>query len=314
MTRGCPAPRPGRGRLRAALLKIGIILSQRLKAELLLTLAAMIWGATFVVVKDALAFATPSAFLAVRFTAAGILLFIFMSRGRFGAATLGRGFLLGLFLYGGYLFQTTGLLYTTPSKSAFITGFAVVLVPFIQVMHGFRIRTATVAGAALGLGGIYLLVLPRGLAAVNRGDVLTLVAACAFAVHIVLVGVYTRRDSFRQLVSIQILTVGLLAFASWPLGMPFKITWSAELVAALAVTAVLATSMAFSVQNWAQQFTPPAHTALIFALEPVSAAITSWIVLDERLGGRLFIGAALIFAGMVISELWGGEQPRPVEG
>ena len=74
------------------------------------------------------------------------------------------------------------------------------------------------------------------------------------------------------------------------------------------------TGLAFSVQNWAQQFTPPAHTALILALEPVSAAITSWLVLGERLGGRLFIGAALIFAGMVISELWGGQQPRPVEG
>lgn len=289
-------------------------MSQRLKAELLLTLAALIWGATFVVVKDALAFATPSAFLAVRFTVAGILLFALISRKRLTAQVLGCGILLGIFLYGGYLFQTTGLLYTTPSKSAFITGFSVVMVPFLQVMHGFKIRTATVVGAVLGLAGIYLLVLPRGLAAVNRGDVLTLVAACAFAVHIVLVGVYTRRHSFRQLVSIQILTVGLLAFSSWPLGMPFKISWTGELIAAIAVTAVFATSVAFSVQNWAQQFTPPSHTALIFALEPVSAAITSWVFLDERLGGRLFIGAALIFAGMVISELWGGQQPRPVEG
>lgn len=289
-------------------------MSQRLKAELLLLLAAMIWGATFVVVKDALAFATPSAFLAVRFTLAGILLFILMSRGRLNAAVVGCGCLLGIFLYGGYLFQTTGLLYTTPSKSAFITGFSVVLVPFLQAMHGFKIRKSTVAGAALGLAGIYLLVLPKGLAAVNRGDVLTLIASCAFAMHIVLVGVYTRRHSFRQLVSIQILAVGLLAFSSWPLGMPFKISWTAGLIAAVMVTAVLATGFAFSVQNWAQQFTPPAHTALIFALEPVFAAITSWLVLGERLGGRLFIGSALILAGMVISEIWGGPQPSPVEG
>ena len=274
----------------------------------------MIWGATFVVVKDALAHASPLAFLAVRFTLAGILLFIFMYRGRVTAGVVGRGFLLGIFLFGGYLFQTTGLLYTTPSKSAFITGFSVILVPFIQLMHGFKLRGATVLGAALGIAGIYLLVMPRGLASVNRGDVLTLVASCAFAVHIVLVGVYTRRHSFRQLVAIQIVTVGLLAFTAWPLNLPFRLDWTAGLIAAVAVTAVLATGLAFSAQNWAQQFTPPSHTALIFALEPVFAALTSWVALGERLGGRLFLGSALILAGMVISELWGGPTPSPVEG
>ena len=287
---------------------------QRLKAELLLVLTAMIWGATFVVVKDALVLATPSAFVAVRFTLAGILLFVLVSRGRPGLAVTGRGLLLGIFLYTGYLFQTTGLVYTTASKSAFITGFAVVIVPFVQAMHGFKIRKATVLGAALGLAGIYLLVMPRGLASVNRGDALTLIAACAFAVHIVLVGVYTRRFPFRQLVSLQILTVGVLAFLSWPLGMPFRITWTVGLVMAVLVTALLATALAFSIQNWAQQFTPPAHTALIFALEPVFAAMTSWLVLGERLGGRLFVGSAMILAGMIISEIWGGQQPSPVEG
>jgi len=287
---------------------------QRLKAESLLILTTMIWGATFVVVKDAIAFATPSAFVAVRFTLAGILLFALLSRGRLSMAITGRGLLLGLFLYAGYLFQTTGLVYTTASKSAFITGFSVVIVPFVQAMHGFKIRKATVAGAALGLVGIYLLVMPRGLASVNRGDAMTLIAACAFAVHIVLVGVYARRYPFRQLVSLQILTVGVLAFLSWPLGMPFRITWTVGLVTAVLVTALLATALAFSIQNWAQQFTPPAHTALIFALEPVFAALTSWLVLGERLGGRLFAGAAMILAGMVISEIWGGQQPSPVEG
>jgi drug/metabolite transporter (DMT)-like permease len=289
-------------------------MSQRPKAEALLVLTTIIWGATFVVVKDALGHATPLAFLGVRFTLAGFLLFIFMNKGWPRAAALGRGILLGLFLFGGYMFQTTGLQYTTPSKCAFITGFAVILVPFIQMIFGLPLRTATLLGAALGLLGIYLLVMPRGLASVNRGDLLTLLGACAFAVHIVLVGDYTKRYSFRQLVSIQILTVGLLALLAWPMGLPFTLHWSLGLVAAIVVTAVLATGVAFSVQNWAQQFTPPAHTALIFALEPVFAAVTSWVVLHERLGGRLFLGAALILAGMVISELWGGTTPSPVEG
>lgn len=274
----------------------------------------LIWGSTFVVVKEALVDASPLPFLGIRFTLAGILLFLVMSRGLGERQALGPGFLLGVFLFAGYLCQTTGLLYTTPSKSAFITGFAVILVPFLQALHGFRLRAATIAGALLGLAGIYFLVLPSGLHAVNRGDVLTLFGAVSFAVHIVLVGSYTRRFSFRHLVPVQILVVGLLAAAALPLNLDFRLHWSAGLIGALLLTAVLATGFAFSVQNWAQQFTPPAHTALIFALEPVFAALTSRLVLGERLGGKVFLGSALILAGMVVSEIWGSTTPSPVEG
>jgi drug/metabolite transporter (DMT)-like permease len=274
----------------------------------------LIWGSTFVVVKEALVDASPLPFLGIRFTLAGILLFLVMGRGLGERQALGPGFLLGVFLFAGYLCQTTGLLYTTPSKSAFITGFAVILVPFLQALHGFRLRVATIAGALLGLAGIYFLVLPSGLHAVNRGDVLTLFGAVSFAVHIVLVGSYTRRFSFRHLVPVQILVVGLLAAAALPLNLDFRLHWTAGLIGALLLTAVLATGFAFSVQNWAQQFTPPAHTALIFALEPVFAALTSRLVLGERLGGKVFMGSALILAGMVISEIWGSTTPSPVEG
>jgi drug/metabolite transporter (DMT)-like permease len=274
----------------------------------------LIWGSTFVVVKEALVDASPLPFLGIRFTLAGILLFLVMGRGLGERQALGPGFLLGVFLFAGYLCQTTGLLYTTPSKSAFITGFAVILVPFLQVLHGFRLRGATIAGALLGLAGIYFLVLPSGVHAVNRGDVLTLFGAVSFAVHIVLVGSYTRRFSFRHLVPVQILVVGLLAAAALPLNLDFRLHWTAGLIGALLLTAVLATGFAFSVQNWAQQFTPPAHTALIFALEPVFAALTSRLVLGERLGGKVFMGSALILAGMVISEVWGTTTPSPVEG
>lgn len=274
----------------------------------------LIWGSTFVVVKEALADASPLPFLGIRFTLAGILLFLVMGRGLGERQALGPGFLLGVFLFAGYLCQTTGLLYTTPSKSAFITGFAVILVPFLQVLHGFHLRAATIAGALLGLAGIYFLVLPSGLHAVNRGDVLTLFGAVSFAVHIVLVGSYTRRFSFRHLVPVQILVVGLLAAAALPLNLDFRLHWTAGLIGALLLTAVLATGFAFSVQNWAQQFTPPAHTALIFALEPVFAALTSRLVLGERLGGKVFMGSALILAGMVVSEIWGSTTPSPVEG
>lgn len=289
-------------------------MSTRAKAEALLVFVTIIWGSTFVVVKGALQDAAPLPFIAVRFTLAGVLLFVVVSRGLVDRRALGPGVILGVFLFGGYLLQTTGLVYTTPSKSAFITASSVILVPVIQVLHGYRLRLAAVVGALCGLAGIYFLVLPSGLAAVNRGDVLTLFAAMAFAVHIVLVGVYTKRFSFRHLVPVQILTVGVLATLCLPVIPDVRFQLTAGLVAALVVTAALATAFAFSVQNWAQQFTPPAHTALIFALEPVFAAITSRIVLGERFGGKVFLGAALILAGMIVSEIWSGTPPSPVEG
>jgi drug/metabolite transporter (DMT)-like permease len=289
--------------------------SQRKKAEALLVTITFIWGSTFVIVKGALEDASPLAFLAVRFLLAGLLLFAVLGRQRrLDRRAILPGLILGIFLFAGYLCQTYGLIYTTPSKSAFITGSSVILVPLILTLRGVRMRGANFLGALLGAAGLYLLVLPSGLSAVNLGDVLTLLGACSFAVHIVLVSVYTRRHSFQDLVPVQVLAVGVLALAALPVDRTFRFHWTLGLAAAIVVTAVFATGFAFSVQNWAQQYTPPAHTALIFALEPVFAALTSRWALGERLGEEALVGSILVLVGMIVSELWGVAGPSPVEG
>jgi len=242
-----------------------------------------------------------------------MLLFILVARGRLDHEALGPGLVLGVFLSAGYLCQTTGLLYTTASKSAFITGFSVILVPVILVFRGARLRPAAAAGAVLGLAGLYFLVMPAGLEGVNRGDVLTLIASVSFAFHIVLVGHYARL-SFLHLVPVQVLLVGLVALSASPLAGGLTLRWSTRLALALAITSVLATAFAFSVQSWAQQYTPAAHTALIFALEPLFAAIASRLVVSEHLGGKVLQGAVLILSGMVVSEIWGGMGPSAMEG
>jgi drug/metabolite transporter (DMT)-like permease len=206
------------------------------------------------------------------------------------------------------------LIYTTPSKSAFLTGFSVILVPLILRLSGFRMGSATLVAGLLGLVGIYFLVAPSGMAAVNRGDILTLAGAVSFAVHIVLVGHYTKKCSFLHLVPVQILVVGLLSLVALPIVPNQTLHFTTRLVGAILVTAVLATGVAFSIQNWAQQYTPAAHTALIFALEPVFAALSSWLVMRERFGGRVLVGSGLILVGMVVSEIWGVSLPSPVEG
>ncbi|MGD0223783.1 MAG: DMT family transporter [Terriglobia bacterium] len=289
-------------------------MSQRTKAELLLVVASFIWGSTFVIVKGALADTSPFPFIAVRFILAGLLMFWVMARGRLPRAVLLPNLFLGILLFAGYALQTWGLNFTTPSKSAFITGFSVILVPLISLLHGYRMRPANAAGAGLGLLGLYFLVMPSGIGAVNRGDLLTVFGAMAFAVHIVLVGTYTRRFSFLHLAPGQILVVGIVATLAVPFGPSCVLHWTGRLIFAVAVTAVFATAFCFGTQVWAQQYTPPAHTALIFALEPVFAALTSRVVTKEHLGGKVLLGSALILAGMVISEVWGGAGPAPVEG
>ena len=286
----------------------------RTKAELLLVATTFFWGSTFVIVKGALVDAPPLVFIALRFLVAGLLMFGVMARGRLPRAVLVPSFFLGSLLLAGYAFQTWGLIWTTPSKCAFITGFSVILVPIISLFGGYPMSAGSVGGAMMGLLGIYFLVLPSGLNSVNRGDVLTLFCAFAFAVHIVMVGIYTRRISFLHLAPGQVLVVGLVATIAAPLAPSMVVHWTPHLIFALAVTAIFATAFAFGSQVWAQQYTPPAHTALIFALEPVFAAVTSRIVTGERLGGKVLVGSALILVGMVISELWGGATPSPVEG
>ena len=288
-------------------------MTRRAKAEALLLLITLIWGSTFVVVKGALSDASPLAFIALRFSVAGTLLFALVARGRLDREALVPGLVLGVFLSAGYLCQTTGLLYTTASKSAFITGFSVILVPVILVFRGARLRPAAATGAILGLTGLYFLVTPSGLEGVNRGDVLTLIASVSFAFHIVLVGHYARL-SFLHLVPVQVLLVALVALSASPFAGGLALRWSARLAAALAVTSVLATAFAFAVQSWAQQYTPAAHTALIFALEPLFAAIASRLVVGEHLGGKVLLGAVLTLSGMIVSEMWGGTGPSAVEG
>lgn len=289
-------------------------MSQRSKAEILLVVTTFIWGSTFVIVKGALLDASPFPFLAIRFIVAGLLMWLVMGRGRLDRQALVPSLVLGMLLFAGYAFQTWGLTSTTPSKSAFITGVSVILVPMISLFHGYRLRAANLSGAGLGLLGLYFLVLPSGLDAVNRGDLLTLFGAISFAVHIVLVGAYTRRFSFQHLAPGQILVVGVVATLAIPIGPAWGVHWTGRLIVALAVTAIFATGFAFGIQVWAQQYTPPAHTALIFALEPVFAALTSRLATGEHLGGKVLVGSSLILAGMVISEMWGGGAPAPVEG
>jgi drug/metabolite transporter (DMT)-like permease len=233
------------------------------------------------------------------------------------------GVALGVFMFGGYAFQTAGLLYTTPAKSGFVTGSSVVLVPLLLAIFWRKhLARWAYAGAAFAVVGLYFLTVPvEGLARLNRGDILTFVAAALYAIHIILVGDYTQRHSHSALSVLQVAacavfawtSTGFLAATGWE---PARFDASRELYLGIAICAVFATAAAFSIHLWAQQYTTPSHAAIIFTLEPVFAVITSYLVIGERLNARSIVGAIFVLGGILIAELLGApaapESPEPV--
>ena len=286
-----------------------------LKAHILLVLVTFVWGATFVVIKDAVEQdATPLLFNFLRMLLATVTLGIIFYRdvARIDRQALKAGTVTGTWLFLGYEFQTTGIRLTTASKSAFITGISVVLVPlFLILFWGRKIRMWTALGVLAAIVGLFLLTVPAGggawgnWASVNRGDLLTLACAISFGFQIIFLGRAIERHPFAQIGFLQIATSAVLMGIAAPILERPHVVWSSRVIWAIAITGLLGTAAAFTIQAWAQQFTSPTHTALIFSLEPVFAWITSYFALGERPGVRAGIGAMLILAGVLMSELLG---------
>jgi drug/metabolite transporter (DMT)-like permease len=300
--------------------------SRSLRAHIFLIAVVAIWGSTFVIVKSALADVSPLLFNFIRMTLAFLCLALFY-RGHFGRMnrrSLLAGAIVGACLAMGYQFQTAGLRLTTPSKSAFITGMVVVLVPLLSAIPALRPRGAHTPqwnawlGALVAFTGIVLLTTPAGslldFRSIGLGDLLTLGCALGFSLHVLALARLSPRVPFEQLAVLQVGFCAAFMAISLPLlehpwMRPSLLHPSARVVVALLVTAVLATATAFTVQSWAQKYLPATHTALILALEPVFAWLTSFLFYGERLGRRGASGALLILAGIALTEL----IPMPIQ-
>ena len=293
-------------------------MNRRRQADLALVACSLLWGSTFVVVQQALAEASVLPFLAARFGVAAALMAVISRRDlrELSKTQIWRGVQIGMFMFSGYVFQTVGLLYTTPSEAAFVTGFSVVLVPGLTALFWRKHTNAWVLAGALGaLAGLYCLTVPAsGITHINLGNLLVLVRAVMFAFHIILIGRYGPEFSVRALSFLQLATTAVLSLATLSLlaatrRSSLRFHLNLGLTIAILATAVLATVLAFSLQVWAQRHTSATNTALILALEPFFAAVTSFIVIHERLSARALAGTGLILAGIVVVELKG---PAPV--
>jgi len=281
------------------------------RAEAALVSNTIIWGATFVVVKQALHDVSPVLFLALRFTlATAVLVVLFRgswSNPRNPRWSLAGGALAGTFLFSGYAFQTIGLQYTTAPKSAFLTGLTAVMTPLLAAaVYRNRPRAMEIGGVLLATCGMALMTLPAlpGAAlSMNRGDLLTVCCAACYSAHILVLSRYSATASFELLSTAQI---GISALLAWSLfrGMETPhIRWTPGVWAAILITGIFATALAFTFQAWAQRYTTSTRTALIFMLEPVFAWITSYLLTGETLSGRAAAGAGLILTGILAVEL-----------
>lgn len=282
---------------------------QRTRAEFTIAAVSFIWGATFVVVKSALADASTLVFLALRFALATLLLLALfrLRRGSLdGFFSHWRGGLVcGFFLFIGYALQTAGLQTTAASKSAFLTGLFVVLVPLLScALKRCAPRPIEFGGALLALGGTALLTLEPGAGfRLYTGDLLTIGCAVAFSGHMLAVERFSSARGHQALALWQVLWVGAFSAAGCWWIEPPRLAVTPRLAWALLATALLATAVSFALYTWAQARTTASRASLIFALEPVFAALTAWYWSRESWSPRTLAGGVLILGAILLVEM-----------
>jgi drug/metabolite transporter (DMT)-like permease len=273
----------------------------RLIYTLLLVAVTAVWGWTFVVVQDAIALYGVIPFLAIRFVLAGAALSpIYATKLTRRSLIVGGG--IGVVLAAGYLFQTTGLLFTTPTNSGLITGLFVVFAPLAdRLLFGANVSRQVVVAVALSLLGMVLLA-GGGPEGANWGDLLTLLCAAALGLHIALLSRYAASHDAGALTLAQILSIALLFLIVWPFFGPVDMP-APEVWVALLVTGLLASAGAFLVQTTVQQHIPAARTAIILTMEPVFAALFGYWLAGDRLVAVQILGALMILSALVIGEV-----------
>ena len=287
----------------------------RRTSEAALIAIAAVWGVTFVMVQDAIAFLPTMAFLAYRFIPAALIVAVIFWRPlrRLPAAGWRAGLIMGFFLAGGYIFQTLGLEQTTASNTGFITGLFVVLTPVLGAIF-LRDRVPALVWIAAGVSmfGLWLLSGAGGEFEL-RGDGLVLLCAFSLAAHILATARAVVHYDVGALLAVQLGVVGLTCLVIGALAGQLEKPEGATVWSALIVTSLVATALGFFVQSFAQQHAPPARTALILSSEPAFAGLFGWLLNDERLTATGWLGAGLIMAAIVSVEIAPRfRPPRPL--
>ena len=263
-----------------------------------------IWGTSFVILKNTLESISTLYILAVRFTGAALIMAAFGAREWKTADRkyLIGGALMGVCLFLAYVFQTYGLVYTTPGKNAFLTTTYCVIVPFLYwALIGKRPDRYNVIAAVLCVIGVGLISLDTGLS-VNKGDVLTVICGLFYALHIIVSARYVRGRSVLLLTAIQFGTAAVLSWISAVLFAPAPSGAPAGAWLSVAYLCIMCTAVSFGLQAFGQKYSPPSQTAVIMTLESVFGAAISVLFFNEQLTVKLFFGFLVMFIAVLISE------------
>ena len=274
-------------------------------AQFSLVITALIWGATFIIVKDALSQSPPFYFSFFRFFIGAVIMIFLLDRSTiFEKKALYPAVVCGLFLFSGYSFQNFGLINTTPTLSAFITSVSVLMVPIILAVFQIeKVKIKIWIAILIACFGIQLLT-PNGLTGLGIGDKLTFGCALSFAIHIILQGRYIRNlSSIINFFFIQSMVVAILSLISGILFEDFSsIHFDSSLLIAFLITGVLATTVALLIMIWAQTILSAPQTAIIIILEPVFAALFSVGFAYEILSPVQYIGCLVVLVAVFIGE------------
>lgn len=292
-----------------------IVNTQTVKADLLLLVTATIWGFAFVAQRVGMQHVGPFTYNGIRFALGSLSLlpFLLMTSRRKPARNqtvqqadlktmLWGGALAGLVLFGGASLQQVGLVYTTAGKAGFITGLYVVIVPLLGLFWRQRVEWGTWLGAVLAAVGLYFLSITRTLS-ISPGDLLVLIGAFFWAVHVLLLGWLSPRMEALKLAFLQYTACSLLSLLTAAL--TETITVQGIIAAAMPILygGVVSVGVAYTLQVVAQRHAHPAHAAILLSMETVFAALGGWLILGETLSARAFLGCSLMLAGMLCSQL-----------
>lgn len=305
-------------------------LSPRLRSDLLLLLAAVIWGFAFVAQRTGMEHLGPYTFNAIRFAIGAVVLAPVMLAMGGRPTTPGQqpgktlpvvrrlssfvlpGLIAGAVLFAAATLQQMGIAYTTAGKAGFITSLYVVLVPLLGLLLGHRTGRATWVGALLAAAGLYFLTM-QGSFRMAAGDLLVLLGAVLWAVHFLLLGrLSPGRDPVRLAFAQFMACAALSAVAA----LLMETATAADLRAALGAilyTGIFSVGVGYTLQVVSQRHAPPADAAILLSLEAVFAVVGGWLLLGEQLTPRALLGCALMLAGILISQLLGRPEDAAVE-
>ena len=280
-------------------------MTNQLKADLMLLMITVFWGASYMLTKVGLEGLEPFNLTALRFIIAFFISAIVFHKQIFNAdiKTIKYAFILGIILFGMFISMAFGLEHTTASNAGFLISLAVVLIPIISfVFLKQKIEKKVIIGVCLAFIGIALLSLDAEFK-VNIGDLLCILCALFCSIHVIVIGIFTKEVDSIALGALQLAFAGIFSIIFSAFTETVRIPSTALSWLSVLLLSIFCTAIGYIVQTTAQQHTTATHTGLILSLEPVFSAIFAYIFLGEILAPKGYLGAVILLSGVLVAEI-----------